>query len=111
MKNRIAIEDLSTMRELDTDARRGITGRGVSSGYLFMSPSRGSSASPLVKQFFNFETFEVNNYEINNHIDKLINQTVNQNQMNLVNVLAGDAATISVDVNQDLLGSNSSVGA
>ena len=109
MNHRIAITDLDMTRDLDSTACRAINGRGVSSGYLFASPA-GRSASPVVNQFFNFETFEVNNYETNNYIDKMIQQTVNQNQMNLVTVQAGNSATINVDVNQDLLGTNANAG-
>ena len=109
MTPRIAITDLDMTRDLDSTACRAISGRGVSSGYLFASPA-GGSASPVVNQFFNFETFEVNNYETNNYIDKMIQQTVNQNQMNLVTVQAGNSATINVDVNQDLLGTNVNAG-
>ena len=109
MNPRIAITDLDMTRDLDSKTCRAISGRGVSSGYLFASPA-GRSASPVVNQFFNFETFEVNNYETNNYIDKMIQQTVNQNQMNLVTVQAGNSATINVDVNQDLLGTNANAG-
>jgi hypothetical protein len=38
----------------------------------------------------------------------MIQQTVNQNQLNVVNVQAGDAQ-ISVNVNQNLAGSNATV--
>ena len=108
MQKRFHIEDLPEVLDLDTSARQGVYGRGVSSGYLFSSPVSGGGGSPVVKQFFNFETFEVNNYETNNYIDKMIQQTVNQNQLNVVSVQAGDAA-ISVNVNQDLMGSNETV--
>jgi len=106
MSKHIVIADISDIRELDPGAQARVSGRGVSSGYLFASAAGG--AAPVVKQFFNFDTFEVNNYQTNNFIDKLIQQTVNQNQLNVVNVQAGDAQ-ISVTVNQDLLGSNATV--
>lgn len=109
MSKRIAITDISDIRDLDRQARARVSGRGVSSGYLFSSPGAGSMRSPVVKQYFNFDTFEVNNYETNNYIDKMIQQTVNQNQLNVVSVQAGDAQQISVNVNQDLLGSNATV--
>ena len=105
MSKHIFIEDLKGIQDLDRKARSGISGRGVSGGYLFMSSGAGRPQTPVVNQFFNFETFEVNNYETNNYIDKMIQQTVNQNQLNVVNVQAGDAQ-ISVTVNQALAGSN-----
>ena len=64
----------------------------------------------MLNQYLNFETFEVNSYETNDGIDKMIQQTVNQNQINLVTLQAGNSATINVDVNQDLLGTNASAG-
>jgi len=108
MKKHILIADLKHTQDLDHKAQARITGRGVSSGYLFASPISGRAPAPVVQQFFNFETFEVNNYETNNYIDKMIQQTVNQNQLNVVNVQAGDAQ-ISVNVNQALAGSNATV--
>ena len=108
MSKHIFIEDLKDIRILDHHAQARISGRGVSSGYLFASPGGGRPQTPVVNQFFNFETFEVNNYETNNYIDKMIQQTVNQNQLNVVNVQAGDAQ-ISINVNQALAGSNATV--
>lgn len=108
MSKHILIEDLNGIQDLDRKAQAGICGRGVSSSYLFMSSGSARPQTPVVNQFFNFETFEVNNYETNNYIDKMIQQTVNQNQLNVVNVQAGDAQ-ISVTVNQALAGSNATV--
>ena len=108
MHRHIVINDLSAIRDLDAGARAQVYGGGVSSGYLFSSAGGASAGGPVIKQLFNFDTFEVNNYETNNYIDKMIQQTVNQNQLNVVNVQAGDAQ-ISVTVNQDLLGSNSTI--
>jgi len=108
MSKRIAITDITEIKDLDREARARVSGRGVSSGYLFSSPGAGSLRAPVVKQYFNIDTFEVNNYETNNYIDKMIQQTVDQSQLNVVSVLAGDAA-ISVDVNQGLVGSNATV--
>lgn len=108
MNKHIVIADLAHTRDLDSCTQAGISGRGVSSGYLFASPISGRASTPVVQQFFNFETFEVNNYETNNYIDKMIQQTVNQNQLNVVSVEAGDAQ-ISVNVNQALAGSNATV--
>ena len=108
MSKHIRIDDLAYTQELDRSAQSKVSGRGVSSGYLFASAPSGRSGTPVVQQFFNFDTFEVNNYETNNYIDKMIQQTVNQNQLNVVNVQAGDAQ-ISVNVNQVLAGSNATV--
>ncbi len=104
MKPRIAITDLAMTRDLGRTACRAISGRGVSTGYLFASPA-GRSGSAVVNQFFNFETFEINQYETNNYIDKMINQTVNNSQLNRVSVQAGDAQ-VNVNVNQAQMGSN-----
>lgn len=105
MNERLAIRDLPGITELDDNSQRQVHGGAVSSGYLFMS-SPGARPSSLVNnQFFNIETIEVNNYETNNYIDKLINQTVNNNQLNLVSVQAGDAE-VNVNVNQAQAGSN-----
>ena len=108
MSKHIVITDIMAIRDLDRKAQAGVSGRGVSSGYLFSSAGAGSMRSPVVKQFFNVDTFEFNTYETNNYIDKMIQQTVNQNQLNLVSVQAGDAQ-ISINVNQDLKGSNATV--
>lgn len=107
MHKRLSIQDLPAIRELDHTERGRVFGRGISGGYLFAS-SGPAGGAPVVKQFINFDTFEVNNYETNNYIDRMINQTVNQNQLNVVSVQAGDAQ-ISVNVNQDLAGSNQTV--
>ena len=108
MNKHIVIADIRDIRELNSEAQARVSGRGVSSSYLFSSPGGGSMQAPVVKQFFNFDTFEVNNYETNNYIDKMIQQTVNQNQLNVVSVQAGDAQ-ISVNVNQGLVGSNATI--
>jgi hypothetical protein len=108
MSKHIVITDIADIKDLDRTAQARVNGRGVSGGYLFASPASGRARTPVVQQFFNFETFEVNNYETNNYIDKMIQQTVNQNQLNVVNVQAGDAQ-ISVNVNQALAGSNATV--
>ena len=107
MRKPIAINDLEFIQELDSSAQANVTGRGVSSAYLFSSAPGGRSSAPSLNQYLTIENFEVNNYETNNYIDKLINQTVNQNQLNLVAVQAG--GPVSVVVNQDLLGSNATV--
>jgi hypothetical protein len=104
MSKHIVIRDLADVRDIDRQAQADIHGRGVSGGYLFMSgPSRPQK--PVFNQFLTIETFEVNNYETNNYIDKMIQQTVNNNQLNLVSVEAGDAQ-VSVNVNQAQVGSN-----
>jgi hypothetical protein len=104
MNKHIVIKDLADIRELDSAARTALTGRGVSGGYLFMAPP-SRPQKPVFNQFLTIETFEVNNYETNNYIDKMIQQTVNNNQLNLVSVEAGDAQ-VSVNVNQAQVGSN-----
>lgn len=104
MSRKISVTDLDHVRSIDSGEQAGIYGRGVSGGYLFMSaPSR--PRPPVFNQFLTIENFEVNNYETNNFIDKMINQTVNNNQMNLVSVQAGDAQ-VNIDVNQAQVGSN-----
>ena len=62
----------------------------------------------MFNQFLSIENFEVNNYETHNYIDKMIQQTVNQNQLNLVSVQAGDAQ-VNINVNQGQVGSNATV--
>lgn len=105
MKKQIVIRDLAHIHDLDQTQRAGVLGRGVSNSYLFSSPMGGGSQSPILNQFLTIENLEVNNYETNNYIDKLINQTVNQNQLNLVSVQAGDAE-VNINVNQGQTGSN-----
>ena len=104
MNKHIVIRDLADVRDMDRRAQAGIHGRGVSSGYLFMSGASRPQA-PVLNQFVSIENFEVNNYETNNYIDKMINQTVNNSQLNLVSVQAGDAQ-VNVNVNQAQMGSN-----
>ena len=104
MSKHIVIRDLADIRELDSAAQAALTGRGVSGGFLFMAPP-ARPQTPVFNQFLTIETFEVNNYETNNYIDKMIQQTVNNNQLNVVSVEAGDAQ-VSVNVNQAQVGSN-----
>ena len=105
MTQRIAINDLKTIHTLDRAAQARLSGRGVASSYLFMAPPPGRPQPPVFNQFLSIEKFEVNNYETHNYIDKMIQQTVNQNQLNLVSVQAGDGP-VSVSVNQAAVGSN-----
>ena len=107
MNKQIVIRDLEFIQDMDRGHQAGILGRGVSAGYLFSS-APGRAQAPVFNQFLTIETFEVNNYETNNYIDKLIHQTVNQNQLNLVSVEAGDGG-VSVNVNQGQVGSNATV--
>ena len=107
MSKQIVIRDLEFIQDMDRGHQAAVLGRGVSSSYLFSS-APGRPQSPVFNQFLTIETFEVNNYETNNYIDKLINQTVNQNQLNLVSVQAGDGG-VSVNVNQGQVGSNATV--
>ena len=107
MSNQIVIRDLEFIQDMDRSNQASVLGRGVSNGYLFSS-APGKAQAPVFNQFLTIETFEVNNYETNNYIDKLTNQTVNQNQLNLVSVQAGDGG-VSVNVNQGQVGSNATV--
>jgi len=105
MTRRISINDLADIRTMSSTERSGISGRGVSNGYLFSSPMRSGSQAPVLNQFFSIDKFEVNNYETHNHIERMVNQTVNNNQLNLVSVQAGDAQ-VNVNVNQAQVGAN-----
>ncbi|MEH6570374.1 MAG: hypothetical protein V7709_14935 [Halioglobus sp.] len=107
MSNQIVIRDLEFFQDMDRSHQAGVLGRGVSGSYLFSS-APGRSQAPVFNQFLTIDTFEVNNYETTNYIDKLIHQTVNQNQLNLVNVQAGDGG-VSVDLNQGQAGGNATV--
>ena len=97
MARQIVIKDLAHIHDIDHAGQAGVVGRGVSNSFLFSSPIPGRSQAPVLNQFLTIENLEVNNFETNNFIDKLINQTVNQNQLNLVSVQAGDGG-VSVNV-------------
>ena len=105
MSKFIVIKDLENITTIDRATQAGVLGRGVAGAYLFMSPAQGRPRAPVFNQFLSIENFVVNNYETNNYIDKMIQQTVNQNQINLVSVQAGDAA-VNINVDQGQLGSN-----
>ncbi|MBN7795005.1 hypothetical protein [Parahaliea mediterranea] len=106
MSSRINIDDLSLSRDLDRRQQAGIRG-GVAEAFLFMRPPARPQA-PVFNQFVSIDTFEVNNYETHNYIDRLINQTVNQNQLNLVSVESG-GGSVSVSVDQAQAGSNANI--
>lgn len=105
MNKRIAIQDLPRLDTMQRDAQLKVCGRGVSNGYLFSSRPRSPQA-PVLNQFVNIDNYEVNNYRTVNHIDKMIHQTVNQNQLNMVSVNAGDGG-VAVNVDQGMAGANS----
>jgi hypothetical protein len=106
MTQHIDLQDLSHSRELDRRERAAIRG-GVAESFLFMRPPSRPQA-PVLNQYVSIGTFEVNNYETHNYIDRLINQTVNQNQLNLVSVESG-GGSVSVNVDQAQAGSNANL--
>jgi hypothetical protein len=106
MPRHIDIQDLAHSRELGQREQSRICG-GIAESFLFMgAPSRPQA--PVFNQYLSIDTFEVNNYETHNYIDRLINQTVNQNQLNLVSVESG-GGSVSVNVDQAQAGSNANL--
>ncbi|MEJ2419654.1 MAG: hypothetical protein P8Y45_22555 [Exilibacterium sp.] len=106
MTTSIAINNLPEIAELSPSKLGSVWGRGVANSFLFRSTPRAPRPQTIMN--FNIDTFEVNNFDITNNIDKLIKQTNNQLQLSQINVEAGDGATIDIFSNQGLSGANSS---
>ncbi len=103
MASKIEIKDLAYYEALSQKELAGVRG-GLAEGFLFRT--RSSSSLPVQNTYFDIENLAINNFDITNNIDKLIRQTNNLTQLNVVDVIATGGSNVDVVVDQGIASGN-----